>query len=274
VERRNWTSCQSRHLAFVFPDERHLVRQHPHIQWLFYLPPLGLWGCERLVDLFFHDVYKFYHIGAHVAQVHTIYWGAALLVLLASLMHTALRASSAVARRRAGTVCFGFAAGFLLPVGSESAALLYHVNMPLGCLWVLTLLLPLSITYAILRYNLFDLRGMVRHTLTYGVLTALVIGAYLLLIWLVNTLVQGIPFAQTGGFPILFGLGVLFVLNPLRARVQPILDRTFFRTRYDFRQTIQTLSQDLTALLDLDKIAQRLVTTVTCVLNVARARRR
>src|SRR5262245_52367502 len=97
-----------------------------------------------LADLFFHDVYKLYHIGMHVAQVHTVYWGVTLLVLLASLMHTAIRASSAVARRRAATVCFGFAAGFLLPVGSESVALLYHVNLPLGCLWVLTLFLPLS----------------------------------------------------------------------------------------------------------------------------------
>src|SRR4030095_15424839 len=82
---------------------------------------------------------------------------------------------------------------------------------------------------------------------------------------------RGRPFSQTGGFPVLFGLGVLFVLNPLRARVQNMLDRTFFRTRYDFRQTIQTLSQDLTALLDLDAIAQRLVTTVTRALNVASA---
>src|SRR5262245_23257403 len=265
------TSATLLHLAFVFPDERPMVRRHPHVQWLFYLPSLGLWGCERLADLFFHDVYKLYHIGMHVAQVHTVYWGITLLVLLASLMHTAVRASSAVARRRAGTVCVGFAAGFLLPVGSESVALLYHVNLPLGCLWVLTLFLPLSITYAILRYNLFDLSAMVRRTLTYAVLTALVIGAYLLLIWIRNTIVQGIPLSQTGGFPVLFGLGVLCVLNPLRACVQHMLDRTFFRTRYDFRQTIQALSQDLTALLDLDEIAQRLVTTVTRALNVASA---
>src|SRR5262249_2658946 len=122
------TSATLLHLAFVFPEERHMVRQHSHVQALFYLPSLGLWGCERLADLFFHAVYDLYHIGMHVTQVHTVYWGATLLVLLASLMHTAVRASSAVARRRAGTVCFGFAAGFLLPVGSESVALLYHVN--------------------------------------------------------------------------------------------------------------------------------------------------
>src|SRR5215831_19308249 len=138
------TSATLLHLAFVFPDERPLVRQHPHVQWLCYLPSLGLWGGERLADLCFHEVYARYHFGMHVAQVHTVYWGGTILVLVASLLHTAVRASSAVARRRAGTVCVGFAAGFLLPVGSESVALFYHVNLPLGCLWVLTLFLLLS----------------------------------------------------------------------------------------------------------------------------------
>src|SRR5262245_1020861 len=115
-------------LALVFPDERPLVRQHPHVQWLCYLPSLSLWGGERLADLFFHEVYARYHLGMHVAQVHTVYWGVTLLVLLASLMHTARRASSAGARRRAGTVCVGFVAGFLLPVGGGSAAVLYCVH--------------------------------------------------------------------------------------------------------------------------------------------------
>jgi len=74
------TSATLLHLAFVFPDERPIVRQHPHVQWLFYLPSLGLWGCERLANLFFHDVYAPYHLGMHVAQVHTVYWGVTLLV--------------------------------------------------------------------------------------------------------------------------------------------------------------------------------------------------
>ena len=156
-------------------------------------------------------------------------------------------------------------------MGSESVALLYHVNLPLGCLWVLTLFLPLSITYAILRYNLFDLSAMVC-TLTYGVLTAIVIGAYLLLIWILNTLVQGIPFSQTEQAS-RSSLGWACCLCSTRCVhgcrtcwIAPFPHPLRFSSDHP-----DALSQDLTALLDLDEIAQRLVTTVTRALNVASA---
>ncbi|MCZ6872262.1 MAG: GAF domain-containing protein [bacterium] len=263
------TSALFVHLAFVFPEERQIIRRHPRMQYLFYVPSLGLWGIEQVLDIFVRDFYHHAKIGFYLTQVHTVYWGATLLFLLASLAYTTVRASSPVARRRALTVFFGFAAGFLIPVGGESAALLFRLNLPLEFAWVLTLFLPLSITYAILRYNLFDVGVIVRRTLTYSVLTGIVIGGYVLLIWVFNTLLHGIPIAQSRGFPVLFGLAVLFGLNPLRVRIQDVLDRLFFRTRYDFRQTIEALSRDLTALLDLDEITQRIVNTIMSALNVS-----
>jgi class 3 adenylate cyclase len=262
------TSACLLHLAFVFPEERSIIRQHPRVQYLFYLPSLGLWGFNRLTSEFFHDFYLLYDIGQKVTYTHTVYWAATLLCLLGSLTHTALRATSPVARRRAVTVCFGFAVSFLIPVGGESAALLLHVNLPLEFAWLLTLFLPLSITYAILRYNLFDVGIIVRRTLTYGLLTATVVGAYLLCALLSNKLLHGTPIAQSRSFPVLFALVVLFVLNPLRGRLQHVLDRVFFRTRYDFRQTIERLSQDLTSLLDLDEITARIVHTVMQALDI------
>ncbi len=61
-------------------------------------------------------------------------------------------------------------------------------------------------------------------------------------------------------------------LNCLSGKVltDHLLDRSLFRSRYDFRQTIEDLSRDLTAMLDLDEIANRLVHTVTQTLGVSR----
>jgi class 3 adenylate cyclase len=258
------TSAFFLHLAFVFPEERPLVRHQPQLQYLLYLPSLLLWGADEFVLHFLHP-----SLVKPIVDIHTVYWGGTLLFLLATLAHTALRAPSPVARRRAHTVLFGFAAGFVIPVGCQIATMLWRLNLSLDFARLLVLLLPLSITYAILRYNLLDVGVIVRRTLTYGVLTGTVIAAYVLLIWASDTLLRGFPLVQSRGFPVFFGLAVLFVLNPLRERLQASLDRFFFRTRYDFRHTIEVLSQELTALLNLEEIAKRMVNTVMGALQVS-----
>jgi class 3 adenylate cyclase len=260
------TSALFVHLALVFPEERPCVRRSPRLPFLLYLPSLLMWGVIELclfgaLDLWFWRL---------CVRIYAVYWGATLLVLLASLTQTLWRVPSPVARHRAATVLFGFAAGFMLPMGGQIVAMIFRLPLPILWGWPLTLLLPLSIAYAILRYNLFDVGMIVRHSLTYGVLTGLVTMLYLASIWLSDLLLQGVSLAQSDGFPVVFGFVVLLGFNPLRARLQQGLDRLFFRTRYDFRQTIETLSRDLTVLLDLDEIAGRILTTVLETLQVTR----
>ncbi len=258
------------HLAFIFPEERQIVRQKPWIQGLFYLPSLMMWLPELLCHTFLPTWLWTERISLFIVYTHTVYWFASLLVVLISLKYTAMRAPSAVARCRAGTVFFGFAAGFIIPVGTESAAMLFHQNWGTDYLWMLTLFLPLSIAYATLRYNLFDIGVIMRRSLTYGLLSAAVLVCYLGFVWFSSNILQDLPMVETRGFPVLFAIAVLFIMNPLRERVQHLLDRSLFRTRYDFRQTIEELSRDLTSLLDLDEIANRLVHTVTKTLGVTR----
>jgi hypothetical protein len=225
-----------------------------------------MWGAIELylfgvLDLWFWKL---------CVMIYAVYWGATLLFLLASLTQTIWRVPSPVARHRAATVLFGFAAGFMLPMGGQIVVLVFRLPIPIIWVWPLTLLLPLSIAYAILRYNLFDVGMIVRHSLTYGVLTGLVTILYLASIWLSESLLRGVSLAQSHDFPVFFGLIVLMGFNPLRARLQEGLDQLFFRTRYDFRQTIEALSRDLTVLLDLDEIAGRILTTVMNALQVTR----
>lgn len=264
------TSALMLHLAFVFPEERQIIRQKPWLQVLFYAPSGAMWLSQVLCSSFFPNWIVTAAISIAIAQIHTAYWFASLLVVLISLKHTAMRAPSAVARCRAGTVFLGFAAGFIIPVGSESAAMLFRQNWGTDTLWLLTLFLPLSITYATLRYNLFDIGVIMRRSLTYVLLSALVLASYLGFVWFANKVLNDLPMVQGRGFPVLFALAVLLVMNPLRERVQHLLDRSLFRSRYDFRQTIEGLSRDLTAMLDLDEIANRLVHTVTQALGVSR----
>ncbi len=264
------TSALMLHLALVFPEERQIVHQKPWIQVLCYLPSLAMWLPQLLCTTLMPSWKWTEVITLFIVNVHSVYWVVALLALLVSLKYTAMRASSAVARSRAGIVFLGFAAGFLIPIGSESAAMLFHQNWSTEPLWLLTLFLPLSITYATLRCNLLDMGVIMRRSLTYGLVSALVLASYLGFVWFANKVLHDLPMVHSRGFPVLFAVAILFVMNPLRERVQNLLDRSLFRSRYDLRQTIEELSRDLTAMLDLNEIANRLVHTVTQALGVSR----
>src|SRR5262249_10107389 len=60
--------------------------------------------------------------------------------------------------------------------------------------------------------------------------------------------------------------------NPLRERLRRLVDRTFFRERYDYARTIQALARSMRSLLDLDEITGRLTTTIESAMHVRSAR--
>ena len=69
--------------------------------------------------------------------------------------------------------------------------------------------------------------------------------------------------AQSQAFPVMFTIGVILVFNPLRNRVQAVVDRLFFRREYDYGAVVDKIGNAVTSLLDLNAILNRLVLTFT-----------
>ena len=63
-------------------------------------------------------------------------------------------------------------------------------------------------------------------------------------------------------FSIGFALLVVFLFEPLHRRFQGLVDRLFYRQRYDYRKTIRTLSEAMTSILDPDEISRTLIGSV------------
>lgn len=120
-------------------------------------------------------------------------------------------------------------------------------------------LIPLSFAWAIVRYQLLNVRLILRRSLLYTVTTALVTGLYALGIASVNGLFRGAGIAESRYFPLLFALTILLLFEPLRRQVQVPVDRFFFADRLRLQRAMVDLGRQLSARLDPGAVVRDLV---------------
>src|SRR6266542_2907613 len=118
--------------------------------------------------------------------------------------------------------------------------------------------LPLAIGTAILRYRLYDLDRIISRTLSYGLLTVLLGGAYAgVVLGFGGLLGRASSLAVAGAT-----LAVAVAFQPARRRIQQLVDRRFNRHRYDAAQTIARFSARLRQAIDLDALTAELLAVV------------
>jgi hypothetical protein len=158
-------------------------------------------------------------------------------------------------------------------VATGAAVALIGLAIPLGGIrgpWldpVLVLLVPATVAVAVLRYRLWDLDRLVSRTVTYAAVTALLLVPYLLVVPAASELVAG-----SGSLAVAAAtLAVAALFQPLRRRVQDLVDRRFNRRRYDAARTVEGFARRLRDQLDLDALRDELLGVVDQTVQPARA---
>lgn len=127
--------------------------------------------------------------------------------------------------------------------------------------------LPLSVAIAILRYRLYDLDRIISRTLSYAVVTGLLVAAYVGSVATVSRLIpSGSSLAVAAST-----LAVAAAFQPLRRRVQAAVDRQFNRSRYDAGRTVEAFSRSLREQVDLDVVRSDLLDVVHATLQPSQA---
>jgi PAS domain S-box-containing protein len=130
-------------------------------------------------------------------------------------------------------------------------------------------ILPLTFSWAIIRYRLMDVDLIFKRGVTYTLATAAVVGLYFLLVSIAGDYVhKHLPtFGSWGLIAAILIASQIF--DPLKRLIQERIDKVFDRTRYDYRQTLIEFGRGLSSQTDLDALLNAIVDRLSRTLQVA-----
>ena len=124
------------------------------------------------------------------------------------------------------------------------------------------------LAFGVLKYDLLDIGALIRRGTVYFLLTGILTALYILVIFLFHTFFLTTGSGDSFVLSLVLALIIVLLFTPLRERVQSLMDRLFFRGRYDYRELLREISGRLALLLSLPQIRELLICSITEALQV------
>ena len=241
-------------LLFYFPDGRFVPRSRLYriTGWLIVLLTAPFAGTATRAD----------EIGAILIIVLTV-------LGLGTQMYRYRKVSGPEQRQQTKWVLFGLMtslavmllwgfAALALPPDSPSIQRVYFLLFTRPLISILIPILPLAIALSILRYRLWDIDNLINKTLVYGALTGMLGLVYFGSVILLQ---QVFP-AESPIAIVLSTLAIAAAFSPLRQRIQRVIDRRFYRRKYDAQRTLAAFSASMRDEVELERLSETLLAVV------------
>lgn len=127
---------------------------------------------------------------------------------------------------------------------------------------------PAALAIAILKYRLFDIHLIIKRSLAYSLLSLLIVSVYFLIVQVVGGLFSRFFTVGKNFLSIIGILAAAAAFQPLREKVQTLVDRTFYRTSFDYKNISLDFTRRAGEILEVRELAGLLHRTITDSLPV------
>jgi sigma-B regulation protein RsbU (phosphoserine phosphatase) len=203
--------------------------------------------------------------------ITAIYFVVYFVLGLVAFIHSLLTAPDEAVKRKLRLAVWGTVAG-TLPIVLVFLVVSFRpsVEVPGEKFAVFPLvLIPIAFGHAIVRYGLFDVNIVVRRSLIYTMLTAILASVYFVVVYGIGRLASRF----IGRADLLFSLISIFVItllfSPLRRRISSAIDRVFFKEDYNYRKILKRITHSISGMLSLDSLCSYLSIRVPEVLHAS-----
>jgi len=247
------------HLALSFPEERSLIKKYPYVQFAPYFISTFLFLFIRNLTPTMMDIPK----TSFMILIAYIAFG--IFIFLGSCLQLWLTSSSDIVRLRSKVILLGAVVSASIPLLETVLNMFFQIYLLPTFNYYLPFLIifPSAIGYSIVRHNLFDVDLYIKRAVGYSIMIALVLMSEVSLDLLSKQVLSQIlgEYAEKA-FPILFALLIVLLFNPVYHKVRECVDKCFFRKKFDYKETVLSVSNALTSVLNLDEIIKRIINTV------------
>lgn len=263
------------HLGLYFPQKKKIVQDKPWILWIPYGISLGLmalwqatfrpWGYAGYAA---HGLLWMFDLYFEIYDL-TLLWsvGVGFLSLFALIGHSLWKSESLIIRNQAKVALLGALIAYL-PMTVFWMLLDQILHIPISrsianICWILFIIFPLAIAYAIIKHKMFDIEFILRQSMTYTLLVSLLGGGYVLLATALQQAFKPLMANSSELTAYMVTTAVTILLfEPLKLNIRNFIDQKFFRTGYDFRTALSEFVDAARSTIDMEQLLPKLVETI------------
>jgi len=282
------------YFSLIFPRERKIVTDFPKIVYLIYLPHIFhffvilifrtpesilslinipqtdsaitvlLQPLRMVVNLILSATSIFYEFHVHFfALINLIYVVAAIYIMYRGYQNL----TTPRTKKQVGLVLWGirvsvglYAIAFLLPK-------LFPIKTSDTIIYFFTILALLigsgSIAWSIIKYQFLDISLRISRGFLFSICSGLLLGVYFIIYYQLKKIIPALLGFDLPVIEVLFIILVVVFFQPTLDAIESLLNKLFGKDKLDYQNVLQTLSHDILTIMELDKLKEKITTTLT-----------